>query len=366
MAKDKMKTEEEDDTQKPTKKGAIWGGVLSMLPTIAGTIPSLMKSKQTGALKAMQRGQGAGAMAARQAGSEAARRVAGNVQGANLREGLRTADRLTQRGATAAGNIGAREGALATSQLLAEEQRRRGIGLQLGAGLGGAGATMIATLLAAKDQGPDLNAQKTGLARDPMGLREAGDLGAQQGPTWAAGTPTDQPFLQTGARGTRENFQPLQPPGVLGQQGQIGGQPFGVQAPIPQTQLQGQGMQPTGAAQTGQQAPSALSSMVTKATPEQKMEQGKKAYVQSVTKPSEVPFTGASKGGSDQQYISQATTQILEETLAKEVDKFERTGGAFGMSPVQAEQLLNWYKTTGQMSDEVKRMLPDGGNSGQR
>jgi hypothetical protein len=321
MAKDKMKTEEEDDTQKPTKKGAIWGGVLSMLPTIAGTIPSLMKSKQTGALKAMQRGQGAGAMAARQAGSEAARRVAGNVQGANLREGLRTADRLTQRGATAAGNIGAREGALATSQLLAEEQRRRGVGLQLGAGLGGAGATMIATLLAAKDQGPDLNAQKTGLARDPMGLREAGGLGAQQGPGWAAGTPTDQPFLQTGARGTRENFQPLQPPGVLDQQGQIGGQPFGVQAPIPQTQLQAPGMQPMGGMQAGQQAqqPSALSSMVTKATPEQKMEQGKKAYVQSVTKPSDRPLL--SKGGSDMMALQQMEMSQIEAWVQELVDK---------------------------------------------
>jgi hypothetical protein len=229
---------------------------------------------------------------------------------------------------------------------------------------------MIATLLAAKDQGPDLNAEKTGLARDPMGLREAGGLGAQPGSTWAAGTPTDQPFLQTGARGSRENFQPLQPPGALGQQGQIGGQPFGVQAPIPQTQLQqpmqaGQAQQPAGGAQAGQQEPSALSSMVTKATPEQKMEMGKREYVKSVTKPSEVPLTGASKGGSDQQYISQATTKILEETLAGEVDKFERTGGAFGMSPAHAEQLLNWYKTTGQMSDEVKRMLPGGGNSGQ-
>jgi hypothetical protein len=137
-------------------------GILSMLTSIGGMIPSLRKGPQTGELKRIQKGGGAGASLARQTASEAARRVAGNVQGTDLREGLRAAETIVQRGAAQAGFIGARESALATQMLRANEFKRRGAFQTLGAGIGQGLAGIGGMLAAAKDQGEEEQPQGGG------------------------------------------------------------------------------------------------------------------------------------------------------------------------------------------------------------
>ena len=239
------KTPEELAKEKKDGKGGVIGGFLSMLPTIAGSIPALMQSKQAGNLKAMQRGQGGGAVAARQTGSEAARRVLGastaqpsSGRGGNLREGLRAADQLTQRGAQAAGIIGARENVLATNALMQNENRRRMLGLQLGAGLGGASASALATMLAAKDQ---RGAQKPAPMPTPPPLEVPAPGEVQLGQPELAQSPTSSgaaPYLQTGTPGSPESFgRPLQPPQALEAQPGQGPGGAGVTQPVPQTQL---------------------------------------------------------------------------------------------------------------------------------
>jgi hypothetical protein len=130
------------------------GSVLSMLSSVGGAIPTLLQQPEKGALKAAQRGQGAGATIARQTASEAGRRVAGNVQGSDLREGLRSADRLTAQGAAQASTIGAQESLAATQQLRQGTNMRRGAGMRFGAGVGQGLASISGTLAASKDQGP--------------------------------------------------------------------------------------------------------------------------------------------------------------------------------------------------------------------
>ena len=185
---DTPKTAEELDKEERKKKALTAGGFLSLLPSIAGAIPGLRRSKQTRALEDMQAGRGAGAQAARAAASEAGRRTAGNLGGRGssglVRAGIASAERQTAIGAREAGRIGAQEGIAGTQGLIAEEQRRRNLGLQLGAGLGGGVAALIANQVAAGDQGPageEVGQALTG--SDPMGLREASALG----PTEAAG-----------------------------------------------------------------------------------------------------------------------------------------------------------------------------------
>jgi hypothetical protein len=140
----------------------VGAGILSMLSSVGGMIPSLRKGPQTDELKRIQKGGGAGASLARQTASEAARRVAGNVQGTDLREGLRAADTIVQRGAAQAGFIGARESALATQMLRANEFKRRGAFQTLGAGFGQGLAGIGAMLAAAKDQGEEEQPQGGG------------------------------------------------------------------------------------------------------------------------------------------------------------------------------------------------------------
>jgi hypothetical protein len=137
-------------------------GILSMLASVGGMIPSLLKGPQTRELQNIQRGGGAGAAIARRTASEAARRVAGNVRGTDLREGLRAADAIVQRGAQQASITGAREAAIATSQLRANEFARRGSFRKLGAGVGQGLAGIGAMLASAKDQGPTEEEQSGG------------------------------------------------------------------------------------------------------------------------------------------------------------------------------------------------------------
>jgi hypothetical protein len=129
-------------------------GILSMLSSVGGAIPTLLQQPEKGALKDAQRGQGAGATIARQTASEAGRRVAGNVQGSDLREGLRSADRLTAQGAAQASTIGAQESLAATQQLRQGTMLRRGAGMRFGAGIGQGLAGIAGTLASSKDQGP--------------------------------------------------------------------------------------------------------------------------------------------------------------------------------------------------------------------
>jgi hypothetical protein len=151
-----------DLKKKDAGAAGVGGGVLSMLASIGGMIPSLRKGPQTDELKRIQKGGGAGAAIARQTASEAARRVAGNVQGTDLREGLRAAETIVQRGAAQAGFIGARESALATQMLRANEFKRRGAFQTLGAGFGQGLAGIGAMLAAAKDQGEEEQPQGGG------------------------------------------------------------------------------------------------------------------------------------------------------------------------------------------------------------
>jgi len=158
MAPKTQKEKEQEAAEGPAGVGA---GVLSMLASVGGMIPSLRKGPQQSELKKIQQGGGAGAAMARQTASEAARRVVGasaaqpsSGRGGNLREGLRAADQIVQRGAQQAAITGAKESMFATQQLRSNElMRRRAAGL-FGAGVGQGLAGIAGTLAAAKDQGP--------------------------------------------------------------------------------------------------------------------------------------------------------------------------------------------------------------------
>lgn len=148
---------------KPEEKSGVSGmlaGILGMGSAIGGMIPSLRKGPQTGQLEKMQRGQGAGASLARQTASRAAAAVTGastaqpsSGRGGNLREGLRAADQIVQRGAQQAAITGARESLAATQMLRGNDLRRRDAFKTLGAGLGQGLAGIGGMLAAARDQG---------------------------------------------------------------------------------------------------------------------------------------------------------------------------------------------------------------------
>jgi hypothetical protein len=185
------KTPEELEKEKKAerkKKALTAGGFLSLLPSIGGAIPGLLKSKQRGALKDMQAGRGAGAQAARAAASEAGRRTAGNLGGRGssglVRAGIASAERQTAIGAREAGRIGAQEGITGTALLLAEEQRRRQQGLKLGAGIGGAFSGALGLQTAALDQGPAGEEVAGALTQAPVDLASP-----ELGPGLAEGAP---------------------------------------------------------------------------------------------------------------------------------------------------------------------------------
>jgi len=148
---------------KPEEKSGVSGmlaGILGMGSAIGGMIPSLRKGPQTGQLEKMQRGQGAGASLARQTASRAAAAVTGastaqpsSGRGGNLREGLRAADQIVQRGAQQASITGARESLAATQMLRGNDLRRRDAFKTLGAGVGQGLAGIGGVLAAARDQG---------------------------------------------------------------------------------------------------------------------------------------------------------------------------------------------------------------------
>ena len=152
------KTQEEKEKEAAEGPSGLLGGLLGMGTSIAGMIPSLLKGPQQKELQRIQRGGGAGAALARQTASEAGRRVAGNMGGRGgqgmVREGLRAADAITQRGAAQAAVTGAQESAMATRQLRANEFARRSAFRKLGAGVGQGLAGIAGVLATAKDQGP--------------------------------------------------------------------------------------------------------------------------------------------------------------------------------------------------------------------
>lgn len=349
-------TPEEEAVKKKSQKGNAAGGFLAMLPTIAGAIPGLMKSKQTGALRDMQQGRGAGAMAARQVGSEAGRRTAGNVGGrggsGQIRSGLRSAEEMTSRGAQAAGLIGAREGMFATQALMGDEQRRRQLGLRLGAGIGGAMASGLATGLAGADQGPSEEVAGA-LVGSPGGVTGLNNP--------AAGIPASTQGAEGSVFGTPGRAfgeDPSLTPGPGTLQGPEQG---GLQSP-PDTQLQ-EPMSQVGQNQAG--APGLESGVVlpSLANPEQGIEAAVDTYRRNVTRKSDAPLISNSKGGSDDvaRQEDQARNRArLEQYLAEEVAKFESTGGAYGMPPEMAQQQLLFFDTTnGQVSDASKQAMGD-------
>jgi len=159
------KTQKEKEQEAAEGPAGVGGGILSMMASIGGMIPSLRKGPQTDYLKRVQKGGGTGAALARQTASEAARRVVGasaaqpsSGRGGNLREGLRAADDIVQRGAQQAAVTGAREAFAATQQLRSNEFKRRGQSQLLGAGIGAGLSGIAGTLAAAKDQGPTAGA----------------------------------------------------------------------------------------------------------------------------------------------------------------------------------------------------------------
>ena len=144
----------------PEEKSGVSGmlaGILGMGSAIGGMIPSLMKGPQQKQLQRVQRGGGTGAALANKTASEAARRVVGATGGRGgqgmVREGLRSADTIVQRGAQQAAITGARESLAATQMLRGNDLRRRDAFKTLGAGVGQGLAGIGGVLAAARDQG---------------------------------------------------------------------------------------------------------------------------------------------------------------------------------------------------------------------
>jgi hypothetical protein len=190
-----------DLKDKDDDAAGVGAGVLSMLASVGGMIPSLLKGPQTRELQNIQRGGGAGAAIARRTASEAARRVAGNVRGTDLREGLRAADAIVQRGAQQASITGAREAAIATSQLRANEFARRGSFRKLGAGVGQGLAGIGAMLASAKDQGPEQPGEGVPGADISAGLQD---------PVTGLSTQPETGFSPTGSVTPEEQLQAFQ------------------------------------------------------------------------------------------------------------------------------------------------------------
>jgi len=162
LAADEALLKQKEAEQKAaTGPSAIMSSILGLGSAVGGAAATLRKQPETGYLKKMQRGQGAGASLARQTASEAARRVVGastaqpsSGRGGNLREGLRAADEIVQRGAQQAAITGAQEAQAATTQLRQGIYARREAGAKFGGALGQSLSSIGAVLASAKDQGP--------------------------------------------------------------------------------------------------------------------------------------------------------------------------------------------------------------------
>lgn len=292
MAKDKFEKKDDELTEEEKRRkniGSGVGGVLGMLPTIAGAIPTLRKSRERDALKKMQQGGGAGATAARQAGAAAGRATAGNLGGRGssglVREGLRSAERQTAEGISQAALIGAQEGQRGTQLLLENERLRRQAGLQLGAGLGGTVATAIAGGLAGRDQGPTEDTSTPlkageGIADTTSGAwMDQGQSGQNIGSVF--GTESGRAFGQAPSLDVNTTLAaPAEQPAVPN---------------VPQTQLQ----EPQVGAPQGSEG-FALQSMV---NPQAGFDQAELAYQANVMKKKDRPLR--SRGGSDEQYLQQ-------------------------------------------------------------
>jgi hypothetical protein len=181
---------------------------------------------------------------------------------------------------------------MATQLLMGDEQRRRNLGLQLGAGIGGAMAGGLATGLAGADQGPEAAGQQ--------GEAPGGDV---QGALAQMVAP--HPSLVPGSIDSPEGFGTLTYDQSLEDVGGMNMSPLGMLGqPEADTQLQ----EPAPGAdmnQTGLRLPS-LSDPAT-------MEQAKKRYREFTTRPEEAPLPDRS--GMDMSYIQQEEMRHWERNL---------------------------------------------------
>lgn len=229
----KQKAEEEEE-------GGLTGilpAILSMAASVGGMIPSLFQGPQQRQLEAIQRGGGAGAAMARQTASEAARRTLGastarpsSGRAGNLREGLRAAEDITQRGAQQAAITGAQEANQATARLRHNEMMRRSAFRTLGAGVGQGLAGIGGTLALARDQGE-------------AGQQEADQSQGERAPVALAGEVDKTGLSQPGLTGKTFETQGVQ--GTI-RRGEAGLQRLRNAEITPSTLLQQRTTAPTG------------------------------------------------------------------------------------------------------------------------
>lgn len=204
------------------KKVAPLGAVLSMFPTIAGSLTSIIVDPEKRALKEMQAGRGAGTRAIRAAQEAAGRDIAsaqatgqGATRGLGILSAQERSNEAMTRLMTARGITAAREEALATAQLRDNAQRRLQAGLGLGTAVGGGIAGGIALGQARKDQGKGRHGQEEqeqlaafggypGASAGYPGQNVAGVGGALPGPPTGGAVPTAAPVEEAIPAGTAE------------------------------------------------------------------------------------------------------------------------------------------------------------------
>lgn len=318
-----QKTQEEKEKEASEGPAGIGGGILSMLASVGGMIPSLLKGPQQKELERMQRGGGAGAAMARQTASEAARRVVGasaaqpsSGRGGNLREGLRAADQIVQRGAEQAAVTGARESAFATQQLRANDLRRRGAFRTLGAGFGQGLAGIASTLAAAKDQGP---VQPEEGLPGPTGYP---DPNAPAGPQPAQGPLTEQDTI------IGQGQQGLERLRAAREQAEGG-------VPIEQD---GQ-MQPSSSVASPEQA---RSNVARQASPQAQEDRALTGLVEETAKKQQAELGYMSTASSPEAEAFRAARKKQEEWLYYQAMNYDpmAVGSLMGIDPVAAEKML--------------------------
>jgi hypothetical protein len=190
----------------------------------------------------------------------------------------------------------------ATQLLMGDEQRRRNLGLQLGAGIGGAMAGGLATGLAGADQGPEAAGQQGeapgGDVQGALAQMVAPAPTELQMPVTGFQTQDFSPSLTPGSLDSPEGFGTLTMDPSLET---VGGQEMGdLSTPTPDTQLNEPMQQ-----QAGFQLPS-LSDPASR-------DQAVKRYRELTTRPEDAPLT--SPGGGDMSYIQQEEMRHFEHNL---------------------------------------------------
>jgi hypothetical protein len=209
---------------------------------------------------------------------------------------------------------------MATQLLMGDEQRRRNLGLQLGAGIGGAMAGGLATGLAGADQGPEAAGQQGeapgGDVQGALAQMVAPQPLELQNPvTGYQVQPDFSPSLTPGSIDSPEGFGTLTYDQSLEDVGGTNMSPFGMLGqPEADTQLQepapGADMNQTGLL---------LPSLADPAT----MEQAKKRYRELTTRSEEAPTL--SPGGGDMSAIQQEEMRRFAQTIEDMVN-FGRIG----------------------------------------